>query len=540
MNLKIKVLFVLFCGAIMSSAQDWKTYPYAPAGSEIAFPVDEGRHTDPIEWWYTSGHLQGTTSGKEYSYMLTYFHFPQSGFDGFRILNITDEETGELFEDTKPLNYTKLSTTSLDIEAAVFLGGTETWSNKVDASNMPIPFEYVLSANGSSGGLDLEYVSTKRPLIVGDDGLFDQGAEQFTYYYSLTNNEVSGTLSINGVQEEVTGKAWLDRQYGTFNPLIAEKYEWFSLQLSNGMDINLWNIFTEDRKIPESLEYRILSAYVDENTQYTTNDFDIERLAYHCTPDGERCYSQKWRLSSATNNIDLVVTARHNDSEVKLPFRFYEGSIDIAGTINGIEVTGVGFAELLQSYEHPEVSLLEPSNNTYDTAMPITWMLNNPDDGRPLLYDIEYSIDNQQSFTMIEEGISDSSYLWETPSVANGDLIWFRISSYSVDKTLISMTVSSQVATVVLAEEEEEPMPEETVVVLYPNPAESLVNLSALDLSQKTTYAIFDEVGRLVLSADFENTSGESTIDVSALTSGIYYLKVVGQEETKAYKLLKR
>jgi len=74
-------------------AQSWNIYPYNPVGSKISFPADEGRHSsEPSEWWYTSGHLTGSSSGKHYSYMLSYFYNPISIFDGFRIFTLSDDE----------------------------------------------------------------------------------------------------------------------------------------------------------------------------------------------------------------------------------------------------------------------------------------------------------------------------------------------------------------------------------------------------------------------------------------------------------------
>ncbi len=311
MKLKISILLLLTFMCLDINAQVWKTYPYTPAGSLISFPVDEGRHnTEPIEWWYTAGHLTGHTTGKSYSYMFTFFYYPDSGFDGFRILNITDDATGDFYQDVRPLNYTTLSTSSLDIEADIFLGGMEHFRNKLDGSNNPIPFEYELFGSNGVTTLDLELVSLKRPLILGDDGYLDQGASNYTYYYSQTKNDITGSVTIAGVTENVIGTGWIDRQYGNFNPLTGEKYEWFSLRLSNDMDINLWNVFTVGRTIPNTPEYRILAAYVDDSNQTTSNDFEIERLEFFCTPDAVNCYSSKWRLTSVTHDIDLTITAK--------------------------------------------------------------------------------------------------------------------------------------------------------------------------------------------------------------------------------------
>jgi predicted secreted hydrolase len=525
-------IFVLL--TTVSYAQDWKTYPYTPSGSQVSFSLDEGRHaSEAIEWWYTSGHITGETSGKSYSYMLTYFYYPASIFDGFRILNITDDATGAFYQDTQPLNYTTLSTTKLDIAASMFFGGTETWTNKLDTASAPIPFEYNLYAFAAFGSLNLEYETLKRPLILGDDGYLNQGATKYTYYYSQTKNAVLGTLTLNGITENVTGTAWIDRQYGSFNPLTGEKYEWFSMQLSNGTDINLYNIFTPERTVPNNENYRILASYVDESTQYTSNDFQIERLAFNWMPDDLRCYSKQWRLTSTTNTLDLVITTLHDNTEVQLPFRFFEGSTTISGTINGVAVTGIGFAELLHSYEHPDLNIVSPNGGVYDTSLPITWQLNNPDDGRPIYYDLEYSIDNQQNFIPIVQGLTVTSYLWDASAINENDEVWFKIVAYSIDGVLNNTIVSASSFTATLSTSELN----ELQIGFYPNPVGDLINLKLPNAMGETSGQIIDMNGKVI--KNFGRGEILNTIDVKFLKTGIYFLSIENETGRSMLKFVK-
>ncbi|MEH6535779.1 MAG: lipocalin-like domain-containing protein [Psychroserpens sp.] len=520
MNLKINLFCLLCVISTLTFAQDWKTYPYNPSG-QVAFPIDEGRHTaEPIEWWYSAGHVVGQTTGKSYSFMYTFFHYPLSGFDGFRILNITDDDTGTFLQDVKPVNYTTLSTTSFDIEADVFLAATESWRNKEDINNIPIPFEYELYALTANAGLDLEFETLKRPLMVGDDGYLNQGENNYTYYFSQTMNEVTGSITFNGTTEPVIGTGWIDRQYGTFNPLTGEKYEWFSVQLSNGMDLNLWNIFTPDRLIPNNEAYKILSAYVDESTQYTTDDFQIERLAFNCMPDGERCYSKQWRLTSTSNAIDLTITTLHDNTEVQLPFRFFEGATSITGTVNGMAVTGIGFAELLHDYEHPDVTITSPISGIYDASMPITWQLNNPDDGRPIFYDLEYSIDNQNSFNTIATSLTNPSYLWTNPSISEADEVWFKITAYSIDGVLNSIVISDSASSATLSTDDQFL----NTIKSYPNPVKDVFNIEFSSVL-KGNYTLVDVSGRLINTSELFNNQTVS-FSTEHLKSGMYFVLI--------------
>jgi len=527
---------LISCSALcFLQSQDWKSYPYEPSG-QIAFPVDEGRHiAEPIEWWYTAGHLVGQTTGTNYSYMFTFFHYPQAGFDGFRILNITNDDTGEFFQDVLPLNYTKLSTIGFDVEASIFSAGTEYWRNKKDMDNNPVPFEYELLALNGSGGLNLEIETLKRPLILGDDGFLNQGLANYTYYFSQTMNAITGILTFNGSTENVVGTGWIDRQYGDFNPLTGEKYEWFSMQLSNGMDINLWNIFTADRLIPDNEEYRILSAYVDEGTQYTTSDFEIERLQFFCTPDNEMCYSKQWQLTSTQNNIDLTISTLHTTTEVQLPFRFFEGATVVSGTVNGVSVTGIGFAELLHDYEDPDISLTSPTGGVYDTSMPIQWNLNNPDDGCNIFYDLEYSIDNQANFLPIVSDISETSYLWNNPPISENDEIWFRITAHSIDGVLSSIVTSDASSSATLSSLETYT----NFFKVYPNPVKDILNISFSNTISEVKLQVFNLEGRLIKES-IVNESIELILDVSDLNQGLYFINATSDHNQQTMKFVKR
>ncbi len=64
-------------------------------------------------------------------------------------------------------------TDQLHIDARLFNGVSEHWYHKEETDGTLIPFEYELSATAGQASLTLDAVSQKRPLIPGDDGLFD-------------------------------------------------------------------------------------------------------------------------------------------------------------------------------------------------------------------------------------------------------------------------------------------------------------------------------------------------------------------------------
>ena len=459
--------------------------------------------------------------------MLTYFYYPYgSSIDGFRILNISDDDNFVFSDEMKVLSYDSLATNRLNIQANLLGGGIETWKNKQNGSTI-LPFEYEIHASSADVTLNLDYNTTKRPLILGDDGYLLQGDSSYTYYYSQTRIDITGNITYNGITENISGMGWIDRQYGTLNPSAGTEYEWFSIQLSNDMDINLWNIFNAQNEIPNDEKFRIFSAYVNDSTQYTISDFNLERLSYAYMPDSLKCYAQSWRLTSAINNVDLTITALYSNSEVQSPFRFYEGATRITGSVNGYSVTGVGFVETLHSYEKPDLTLTNDS--LWNNSILLKWQLNNPDEGNPLHYKLEYKTNNQNNYTLIANNISDTLYnWWSSPSFADGDTIDIKLTGFSKDETIQSsitkQLIYSNAASVIEVKNE--------IVSIYPNPAKDIINITANGLQK---VEIRNIEGKLILT---QNSASNSTkINVKGLKKGVYFIHVYTKNKTKVKKV---
>ena len=67
-----------------------------------------------------------------------------------------------------------------------------------------------------------------------------------------------------------------------------------------------------------------------------------------------------------------------------------------------------------------------------------------------------------------------------------------------------------------------------TDIVLYPNPAQSLINVSIPQNTLVTQYSILDVTGKTLINGTFGT---QNSIDISALSSGSYILKLYGGEQ---------
>ena len=72
--------------------------------------------------------------------------------------------------------------------------------------------------------------------------------------------------------------------------------------------------------------------------------------------------------------------------------------------------------------------------------------------------------------------------------------------------------------------------------LLYPNPAQTMLNVKILDASDKFTYRILNMLGQTVRNGDLSSTS----IDVKDLQSGVYFIEINDGEELSTQRFIKK
>ena len=120
----------------------------------------------------------GLETGNPYSFMVSYFYYPALGYDGFRILNIARDDTGEFFSDAQGLNYTALGEDSLDIRATLMYGTSESWIYQTDTSGKAMPFDYEINASATGGWTSIIQRGLEESADPGRQWLFQPGCQQ--------------------------------------------------------------------------------------------------------------------------------------------------------------------------------------------------------------------------------------------------------------------------------------------------------------------------------------------------------------------------
>ncbi|MBL6991077.1 MAG: hypothetical protein ISR65_14925 [Bacteriovoracaceae bacterium] len=430
----------------------WKHYPYKEAGSDIIFPKDEGKHSgiSNLEWWYAVMHVTGEVSKNRYAILVTHFN---NNLRFFTVTNLSDK--------------THISATALGILSSKkerldlvhrTKYGKDYFRNKKNAQGKLIPFEYELKTNHKSTKLVASLEALRPPLFVQGSGYVAVGSSGHSWYYSLTRLKASGTLTYKGKSESFTGMAWIDHQWGPFkvSPFDRgrkeETYEWFCVQLDDGPDIMISNIYDKQYNLPVDLAYGTVEMMDKNGNSYSTLDRQFTRTNFYKAPQSNKFISMGWELEVPEWNLHLILTPNMKDQMVELPFNgsFWEGSISVSGTMNNNPVKGQAFGELIHRFEIPKIEISN-LKDIYESSQQINfaWKILNPDAGNPLTYDIELILESNKRY-VIKKGLKSNKFGFKLADVVFSDELnrlkkfYIKITAYSVDQVISGNITSKQ------------------------------------------------------------------------------------------------
>jgi predicted secreted hydrolase len=331
------------------SAPGWKMYPYNDG--PFSFPEDEGLHLDALEeWWYVNGHLTAQ-DGRRIDVMVCFYKH------GIIAASLFDESTGVY------LNHTE---TYLDLQRDIGHLSLQFGPNglhQVDGK----PFTYQLDYRSQDFGVSLLLESRQRPLLASGDGVIRMG-RGLSYYYSLTDIAATGTVSVGTEALAVSGKGWMDRQWGSWSPKLH--WDWFSISLDNGMQVLAYRMFEQgnDQPIREyvsAIDARGGTYHFNRSDEYCTLVFDYH--GYWQSPLTGKLYSSGWGLTVPGMGLSIELTPLSPSQETLFPaderlarerMPFWEGACKVTGFLKGEQVTGRAFVESTYDYVYADGDLV--------------------------------------------------------------------------------------------------------------------------------------------------------------------------------------
>ena len=214
-------------------------FPRVVRGYPLRFPRDHGAHPEfRTEWWYLTGWLN-ERAANPHGFEITFFrtrprleHDNPSAFTPQQLLiahaALTDPGHARLQHDQRTAR------------AGFALAGAESgkarvWIDDWSLAQEGTGFQARITARGFA--FEFSFAPVQSPLLNGEAGFSRKGAERdaASYYYSMPQLAVSGTLTRNARTEAVAGTAWLDHEWSSsYLERGAVGWDWIGINTGDG------------------------------------------------------------------------------------------------------------------------------------------------------------------------------------------------------------------------------------------------------------------------------------------------------------------
>jgi len=306
---------------------------------QFSFPADHGAHPDyRIEWWYVTANLQDA-QGTRYGLQWTLFRSavaPGEG-DGWQSPQVW-------FAHAAVTTPTAHFATERFARGGIGLAGVtaapfEAWIDEW-ALRGPNFDTLSMTAQGPDFAYDMQMRADGPLIFHGAEGYSVKSAEgQASYYYSQPFYDISGTLILPDGPVDVTGSAWLDREWSS-QPLSDNQsgWDWFSLSFDSGDKLMGFRLRQRDGTFYSASTW---IAADGTTTAYPDGAFQAAPLGQ--TPVAGRDVPTDWRVQLPARGVDVTVRAQYPEAWMDLTIPYWEGPVNITGSHSGVgylEMTG--------------------------------------------------------------------------------------------------------------------------------------------------------------------------------------------------------
>jgi len=337
--------------------------------NEVELPRDLAAHSHvQTEWWYYTGHAT-TAKGREFGFELVFFK-RRTDLDSFSIVPL------RLFGN--PFYFAHFAVTDLNREKfrychrksangpfdfPAFMSESHYYLRLGDWSIRQAGDSHVLRATIDDDLIFEATLTPQKPVVLnGRNGVSFKDSGEASRYFSYTRLALEGDLTIGGETAHFHGSAWMDREFGTWAPTENQKgWDWFSVQLDDNSEVMCYQL-RNGKNEPSSFSSGTVIDPAGSYDVLTSGDFSIDPLGKWKSAVSGAEYPSGWKLRMPDRKIDLEITPTMLDQELDTRgttmIVYWEGSCRVKGTIDGRDVTGRAYVELVgYDRSHEEANL---------------------------------------------------------------------------------------------------------------------------------------------------------------------------------------
>ena len=315
-------------------------------GKALTFPADHGPHPDfRIEWWYLTANLMdadGTAYGAQWTLFRQAMH-PGAQQEGWANQQIWMGHAAVTRADTHRFKETfaRGGVGQAGVEAMPFRAWIDAWQMRALAGmrdDTLAPLE--LNAWGTDFAYALRLDADHALVLQGEDGYSRKSERgQASYYFSQPYFKATGSLTIDDKQVQVTGLAWMDREWSS-QPLASDQagWDWLSLHINSGEKLVLFRLRQTDGRHFVSGKWFLPDG---KSRQIASGDLTMTPKAI--TEIGKRKIPTGWEITIPPLAVTISCTPLNARSWMGTSFAYWEGPITFDGSHSGVgylEMTG--------------------------------------------------------------------------------------------------------------------------------------------------------------------------------------------------------
>ena len=308
---------------------------YALPDPEVAltFPADHGPHPDyRIEWWYVTATLTGE-DGRDYGVQWTLFRSalapgPEDAQVWMGHAGITTPDAHFAAE-----RFARGGVGLAGVEAEPFRAWIDEWTMEG-----PTLSEVAMTARGPEAGFDLRLVAEGPFVLQGIEGYSVKSEEgQASYYYSQPFYRAEGMLDLPSGPVEVTGQAWLDREWSS--QLLSERqtgWDWFSLSFEGGERMMGF-------RLRGATDFTSATWIAADGTPTPYGDGALTVTPLRTAEVAGRSVPVEWRVELPAEGIDVTTRPLFDGAWMGVSVPYWEGPLRFEGSHEGrgyLEMTG--------------------------------------------------------------------------------------------------------------------------------------------------------------------------------------------------------
>jgi predicted secreted hydrolase len=338
-------------------ANDNVAYAKVTPNPTLTFPKDHGAHPAfRTEWWYVTGHVQ-TETGKPFGFQVTFFR-SNTGISGKSVTSsrflpsqilfahaaIADPSLGKLRHDDRIARQGFGNTSSVDSLNIQLEKWQMQWVND----------KIFTRVKAKDFALDFSLKPTLAPLLQGENGFSRKGPapDQASYYVSLPQLRVEGTLDIDGKSQRVTGTAWFDHEWSS--EIInndAQGWDWLGANLADGGALMAFQMRDKKGDVLWSAGTRVNNN--GSVTRLNKNEIAFTPLRTWQSPRTGARWPVAMRVRAGDETFDLEpwMDDQELDSARSTGIIYWEGAVDVMlqdknGDKKQDKKLGLGYLEL--------------------------------------------------------------------------------------------------------------------------------------------------------------------------------------------------